>query len=213
MPRLPSWTCIWTLIVATGSRARPRTVRRGAVRCMTPWRRRGGIWISFSKGVLACPAAAGALSRAWGAAGQCARGAPRIGVHAVVRGASLRRQRSLAGGCSQLRLSCRLHFRLIRVRSPTFAYYRVDFPTQSRTVAIEYEHNTVVLKIGRSAVRPRPWPPYLTCTNGCFLDLFFRTPSQLSARAILYRSGREWTTDGILTHGTYPAVIRVMWLV
>jgi hypothetical protein len=35
--------------------------------------------------------------------------------------------------------------------------------------------------------------------NGSFLDLFFRAPSQLSARAILYRSGREWTTVRILT--------------
>jgi hypothetical protein len=61
-------------------------------------------------------------------------------------------------------------------------------------VAIEYERITVVLKIGRSAVRPRPWPLYLTCINGGFLDLFLGAPSQLSARAILYRSGREWTT-------------------
>lgn len=30
----------------------------------------------------------------------------------------------------RLRLSCRLYFRLIRVRSPTFAYHRVKFPTQ-----------------------------------------------------------------------------------
>jgi hypothetical protein len=31
---------------------------------------------------------------------------------------------------SRLQFSCRLHFRLIRVGSPTFAYYRVRFPTQ-----------------------------------------------------------------------------------
>jgi hypothetical protein len=49
-------------------------------------------------------------------------------------------------------------------------------------VAIEYERITVVLKIGRSAVRPRPWPLYLTCANDDFLDLFLRVSSQLSAR-------------------------------
>jgi hypothetical protein len=37
------------------------------------------------------------------------------------------------------------------------------------------------LKIGRSAVRPRPWPLYLACANYTFLDLFLRVSSQLSA--------------------------------
>jgi hypothetical protein len=81
---------------------------------------------------------------------------------------------------------------------------------RSRTLTVFGELLSQLLKIGRSAVRPRPWPLYLTCTNGSFLDLFIRAPSQLSARAILYRSGREWTTDGILAHMTYPTVIRVM---
>ena len=44
------------------------------------------------------------------------------------------------------------------------------------------------------------------------IDPFVRAPSQLSAKAILYRSGREWTTVGILAHLTYPTVIRVMLL-
>ena len=40
-----------------------------------------------AQGVLACPGTAGALLRARGAAGQCALGAPGVGVHAAVRGA------------------------------------------------------------------------------------------------------------------------------
>ena len=69
---------------------------------------------------------------------------------------TVRQTGGAAGGCQLDETALgRLNFRLIRVRSPTFAYYRVDFPTQV-TVAIEYEHITVVRKIGRSAVRPRP---------------------------------------------------------
>ena len=40
-----------------------------------------------AQGVPACPGTAGALPRAWRAAGQRAVGAPRVGVHAAVRGA------------------------------------------------------------------------------------------------------------------------------
>ena len=39
------------------------------------------------------------------------------------------------------------------------------FRRRSRTVAIEYERITVVLKIGRSAARLRPWPPPLHRVN------------------------------------------------
>ena len=42
--------------------------------------------------------AAGALSGAWGAAGECALGAPGVGVHAVVRGAGAQLRRGDADG-------------------------------------------------------------------------------------------------------------------
>jgi len=40
------------------------------------------------------------------------------------------RGNGLRGGLGQLRCSCRLFFRLIRVRSPTFAYHHVAFSVQ-----------------------------------------------------------------------------------
>ena len=58
-------------------------------------------------------------------------------------------------------------------------------------MANKCERITVVLKIGRSAVRPRPWPLFLTCANSSFLDFFVRASSQLSARTILQRSRLE----------------------
>jgi hypothetical protein len=64
--------------------------------------------------------------------------------------------------------------------SVSFASVRGHPPTtarmlrlRSRTVPAGDGHTTGVLKIGRSAVRPRPWPLYLTCTNGIFLIFSF----------------------------------------
>jgi hypothetical protein len=59
-----------------------------------------------------------------------------------------------------------------------------------RRIIIQTSENR---KVGGSTA---PWPLYLTCTNGSFLDLFLRAPSQLSVWAILYRSGREWIAVG-----------------
>ena len=92
----------------------------------------------------------------------------------------------------------RLYFRLIRPRSPASAYCRTYFRRRSRTVAIEYERITVVLKIGRSAVRPRPWPLYLTCPSDNFLDLFVRDSSQFSHRNIHCCTCRAWAAVEIL---------------
>jgi hypothetical protein len=92
-------------------------------------------------------------------------------------------------------VSISVSFEFVRERPPSVAR---TLRRRSRTVPIGDGHCTGVLKIGRSAVRPRPWPPHLTCTNDSSLDLFLRAPSQLSARAILYRSGRKWTTVKIL---------------
>jgi len=92
-------------------------------------------------------------------------------------------------------VSLSVSFVFVRGHPPATAR---PFRRRSRTVPTGYEFITGVLKIGRSTVRPRPWPLCLTCTNNDFLDLFLRASSQLSARAILYRSCREWTTVGIL---------------
>ena len=63
--------------------------------------------------------------------------------------------------------------------SVSFAFVRGRPPATARllrrtswTVPTGAGHTTKVLKIGRSAVRPRPWPPYLTCTNDSLLDRF-----------------------------------------
>lgn len=66
------------------------------------------------------------------------------------RASKLPRQRSPDVG--SVRCRCRLYFRLIRLRSPTFVYRRVKFRRRSWTVANERERIIVVLKIGRSMV-------------------------------------------------------------
>src|SRR5947209_12526862 len=111
------------------------------------------------------------------------------------------RRRPLAGlsgmfaSCGGIVVSSLVSSVYVRLHSLVFGLMR---RCRSRTLTVFGELLSRLLKIGRSAVRPRPWPPYLTCPNDSFLDLFLRAPSQLSARAILYRSGREWTTVGIL---------------
>jgi hypothetical protein len=77
-------------------------------------------------------------------------------------------------------VSISVSFAFVRGRPPATARL---FRCRSRTVPTGNGHCTGVLKIGRSAVRPRPWLLYLTCTNGGFHDLFLGAPSQLSARA------------------------------
>lgn len=79
------------------------------------------------------------------------------------------------------------------------------FPRRSRTVPSTRVQITIVLKIGRLAVRPRPWPPPLISVNDSLLDLLLRVPSQLSASAILYRSRPKWSTFESL-----PAAISIL---
>jgi hypothetical protein len=88
-------------------------------------------------------------------------------------------------------VSISVSFAFVRGRPPATAR---PLRRRSRTVPNGHGHCTGVLKIGRSAVRPRPWPPYLTCPNDSFLDLFVRVPSQFSASAILAAPVGKWTT-------------------
>jgi hypothetical protein len=69
---------------------------------------------------------------------------------------------------------------------PRSAAFGSALRCRSRTRAVLGELSSRSLKIGRSAVRPRPWPPPLTSSNAGFLDLLYRVSSQLSATAILY---------------------------
>ena len=85
-----------------------------------------------------------------------------------------------------------------RLRSPRFIGVQLTQPCRSRTLTVFSELLSQLLKIGRSAVRPRPWPLYLTCINNNFLALFVRDTSQFSARNIHCCTCRAWAAVEIL---------------
>jgi hypothetical protein len=94
--------------------------------------------------------------------------------HASGRGALSRDElRTRVVGSSLVSSAC--------VRPCSAAYGSVLRP-RSRTWAGRGELASRALKIGRSTVRPRPWPPPLTSLDPGFLDLTHSASSQFSAQ-------------------------------
>jgi hypothetical protein len=74
-------------------------------------------------------------------------------------------------------VSISVSFAFVRGRPPATARL---FRCRSRTMPTGNGHCTGVLKIGRSAVRPRPWLLYLTCTT--VVSMIFSLVLRLSCR-------------------------------